>query len=146
MKYSEIKQLKKDLHAMDCEEWREAINDCRGTNEVELQGGDFRLILAADIDDIMKSELGGDGGDILGYFNASFLQDVTGIDYSVFEAMQKVDAQEAIGKLVISMDKLADLQKQYVSADGYGHHFAHYDGEEHELTINGANWYAFRTN
>ncbi|MDX8383720.1 MAG: hypothetical protein R8M45_06535 [Ghiorsea sp.] len=145
MKYSEIKQLKKDLHAMDCEEWREAINDCQGTNEIELQGGDFRLILAADIDDIMESELGNDEY-ILGCFNASFLQDVTGMDRAVFEAMQKAEAHEAIGKLIISMDKLADLQEQYVSADGYGHHFAQYDGNEHELTINGADWYAFRIN
>ncbi|MDX8384590.1 MAG: hypothetical protein R8M45_10950 [Ghiorsea sp.] len=145
MKYSEIKQLKKDLAAIDCEEWREAINDCRGTNEVELQGGDFRLILAADIDDIMESELGNDEY-ILGCFNASFLQDVTGVEHAVFEAMQKAEAYGAIGKLVKSMDKLSDLQEQYASADGYGHHFAHYDGNAYELVINGADWYAFRVN
>ncbi|MDX8400418.1 MAG: hypothetical protein R8K20_09250, partial [Gallionellaceae bacterium] len=115
------------------------------TNDVELQGGDFRLILAEDINDIMESELGDDEY-ILGCFNARFLQDVTGIEYTVFEAMQQAEAHEAIGKLVKSMDKLSDLQEQYASVDGYGHHFGKYDGNEHELVINGADWYAFRVN
>jgi hypothetical protein len=30
--------------------------------------------------------------------------------------------------------------------DGYGHTFASYDGKEHEVTINGDEYYVFRTN
>lgn len=31
-------------------------------------------------------------------------------------------------------------------ADGYGHHFARYDGNEYEWTIDGMDYYIFRTN
>ena len=44
--------------------------------------------------------------------------------------------------MVLSMDKLETLQEQYVSADGYGHHFASYDGNEHEV----GEYLAFRVN
>lgn len=33
-----------------------------------------------------------------------------------------------------------------LDADGYGHHFATYDGKEYEWTIDGMDYYIFRTN
>lgn len=33
-----------------------------------------------------------------------------------------------------------------LQADGYGHHFASYDGDEHECKIGVENYYYFRTN
>jgi len=39
-----------------------------------------------------------------------------------------------------------ETAKNCYNADGYGHHFASYDGEEHEWDIDGATYYIFRTN
>ena len=43
----------------------------------------------------------------------------------------------------IDWEKTAD---NCISADGYGHHFSHYDGSEEEAVLLGSNWYIFRTN
>jgi hypothetical protein len=57
--------------------------------------------------------------------------------------MQKAEAYEAIGKLIISLCKLPELQEAYASADGYGHHFNSYDFEEKEITVDGLTYYVF---
>ena len=64
------------------------------------------------------------------------------IDIDVIQAMQKAEAFEALGKLVMSTGKLEELQEKYASEDGYGHHFGHYDGCEYEL--NSQPYYAFK--
>lgn len=68
-----------------------------------------------------------------------FLAQVTGIDQDAIEAMQKAEAYEGIGKLVISLAKIEELQQQYVSADTYGHHFNAWDHSEIEI----GNYYVF---
>ena len=107
----------------------------------DFEAGGYRFIHKEDIDQIMQDELSNDEY-ILGCFNASFLAGVLGIDQDVIEAMQKAEAYEAVGKLILSLDKLEELQADYVSADGYGHHFSGYDGNEHEI----GDYYAFRIN
>lgn len=113
--------------------------DNADSSDFELDG--YRFISKDVIDNIMQDELACDEY-VLGCFNTSFLAEITGIDSEVFDAMQKSGSYEAIGKLIISGDYLAELQADYAGADGYGHHFAHYDGEEHEH----ANFYVFRVN
>jgi len=102
---------------------------------------DYRFIHEDDIDKILEDELGSDEY-MLGCFNAWFLADILDIDLDVIEAMQKAEAFEAIGKLVISMGKLHDLAKGYRNADGYGHHFSSYDGSEEQI----GDYYIFRQN
>jgi hypothetical protein len=47
--------------------------------------------------------------------------------------------------LMLSNKKgMKKLQSRYAQEDGYGHHFAHYDGETHECTINGEDYFFFR--
>ena len=79
---------------------------------------------------------------MLGCFNAWFLAEVLEIDQDTIETLQNAEAYDGVGKLVLSMGKLEELQQAYASADGYGHHFSHYDGSEE--CING--WYIFRVN
>lgn len=107
-------------------------------DDFEVDG--YRFIKAKAIDEIMKFELEGDEY-ILGCFTPSFLHCVTGIDSDVFEAMQEAEAFEAIGKLILSGDHMDTLVNEYICHDGYGHHFAHYDGNEDEI----GDYYVFRT-
>ena len=63
--------------------------------------------------------------------------------------MQKAEACGAIGMMVKRLDngsRIAELQEKYVAADGYGHHFSHYDGSGEEITLGGQDYYVFRVN
>lgn len=107
----------------------------------DFEVDDFRFIHQDDIDQIQQEELSSDEY-VLGCFKSWFLADVLDIDLEVIESMQEAEAFEAIGKLVISMDKLGQLQEGYTYADGYGHHFSRYDGSEWEA----CGYYIFRLN
>ena len=135
-------ELKSTCDAKDPVEIREAVEiiaPCSmqdfGVEDVTitLEGCEWRFIREDYIDQLMQEELSNDEY-VLGCFNDWFLANVLNIDIDVIQAMQKAEAYEAIGKLVISLGKLQELQENYVSSDGYGHHFAHYDGYEHNLT------------
>lgn len=142
MKYSEIKNIKAfcaDLFSSP--DWREVVQ-CALDGEPDFEVDNVRFISDDEIDNIQEEELGNDDY-ILGCFNAWFIADITGIDQDVIEAMQKTKAFEAIGKLIKSMGKLADLQQAYASADGYGHHFNGYNSDEEEITIDGTLYHVF---
>ena len=142
MKFSQVKTLKSELENLHSQP---SLSDVI-YESIHNQNDDFtvegvRFISSDSIDKIQQEEL--EGSESLGYFNASFLSSVTGIDIEVFEAMQEVEAYDAISKLVLSLDKLEDLQSEYVSADGYGHHFNSYDFSESEIMIDGVLFHAF---
>ena len=142
MKYSKIKQLINDCNNIGVDDWRDVVENLNnGENDFEVDN--HRFINSNNIDEIQQEELESDLY-ILGCFNSSFLASILDIDQDVLEAMKEAEAFEAIGKLIISLDKLEEVQEQYASADGYGHHFAHYDHNEHALTDH--NYLVFRVN
>jgi hypothetical protein len=109
----------------------------------DLDGAEYRLIDALEIDTIMKDELLADTY-ILGCCNAWFISDMTGLDIETIERAQKNESFELLGCL---MEKNIDeVQQGMASADGYGHHFSSYDGSEIEFHADGKDWYLFRTN
>ena len=108
---------------------------------IEYANCEYRVIDSKLIDEIMRDELESDLY-MLGCFNAWFLADILGTGTDTIETLQNSEAFEGLGKMIVNGGHLEELQKAYVSADSYGHHFASYDGEETEL--NG--WYVFRTN
>lgn len=137
-KISELKQLITELENLDVEEVKDVISKI-SEEETDFESGDYRFINSYHIDKIMTDELESDLY-MLGCFNASFIADATGLPIEMIEACQKSDAYEAIGKGIVAtcgVEKLADLYQQ---ADGYSHHFAHYDGEQHEVD----DYYVFR--
>lgn len=140
MKYSQIKTLKNFCNSLFSEpDWKEVLQNS-GAEDFEVDN--VRFIRADTIDEIQQDELSSDEY-MLGCFNAWFIADVLEIDQAVIEAMQKAEAFEAIGKLIISMGKLGELQEAYARADGYGHHFNSYDGNMEEIEIDGVDYYVF---
>ena len=136
MKFSEIKEVRELVG----HNWRDVVES------ISMEEDDFevdlhRFIRMDKIDEIQQNELSWEPY-ILGCFTDWFLAGILNLDIDVIKELQKAEAYEALGKMVLSMDKLEELQEQYVSCDGYGHHFAHYDHNEHEV----GNYYAFRVN
>jgi hypothetical protein len=142
MKYSQIKQVKAFCESLHSEpDWREVTSNInQGLNDFEVDN--VRFISSCSIDSIQQDELSSDLY-CLGCFNACYIAEVTGIDQDAIEAMQKAEVFEAVGKLIISLDKLEELQYAYASADGYGHHFNSYDFGEEELRIDGKMYHVF---
>jgi len=114
-------------------------------DESDCETDSWRLIRTDSIDAIMQEELGSDLY-ILGCFNSWFLASVLDIDEDVIVSMQDAEAFEAIGKLIISLGKLKDLQEGCAIADGYGAHFSPYDGDEWEIDTPNGTYHAFRIN
>lgn len=142
LKYSEIKSIREFCINLFSEpDWKEVVSNI-AQSEDDFEVDNVRFIKSDCIDDIQEEELGNDDY-LLGYFNAWFIAVVTGIDMDVIEAMQKAEAYEAIGMLIKSLGKLSELQQAYASADGYGHHFNRYNGNEEELRLNNVTYYVF---
>lgn len=128
----------RDEFSLDAFDAKEALaHMIEGEDDFEIGG--YRFIHQDSIDSIMEDELSSDEY-VLGAANAWFIAEVTGIDKEVIEAMQKADCYAAIGKMIISLDCLSEYQQGIVRHDGYGPHFAHYDGEQHDL----ANYHVFQ--
>ena len=140
MKLSEIKQLKDSLYMLASEpNWREVLELADyGKADFEVDG--VRFIASHSIDEIQRDELLSDLY-ILGCFNASFIASILSTDPEAIEAMQEAEAFEGIGKMLVP--HIEEVQEQYSSADGYGHHFNHYDFSEEEMTIAGNNYHVF---
>jgi hypothetical protein len=103
----------------------------------------YRFIKGDVIDTVQREELAGDTY-VLGCFNASFLSEVTSWPVALIEAAQDGEAFEALGEAILNEGYLDKLQELYATYDGYGNHFASYDGNDNEVTINGQLWHYFR--
>lgn len=156
--------LRKQVEEFAGGEWREMFEAFKnGETDFEVNG--YRFIYEDNIDEIMGDELSSDPY-ILGCFNASFIAAVTGLPEAIIKAAQDGEEHEAIGQWLIDEGHVYDssgpahyggIVANYVQSDGYGHHFATYDGEEHFikgygncasncLTDYNARYYVFRVN
>ena len=129
----------KGLANIGVDDWRETFEQA---DEDDFTVDGYRFIAADEIDSIMQDELLGDEY-ILGCFNAWFIADILGMPQDAVEKIQKAEAYEGLGALMAQ--HIEEVQQKYVSADGYGHHFARYDGHEHQVEVNGRDFYVFRT-
>ena len=142
MDYTQIKTIKNFCSNLASEpDWREVVEGINN-DTVDFEVDNVRFIHGDHIDIIQQEELESDLY-LLGCFNAPFLSGVLDIDQDVIETMQEAEAFEALGKLIISMGRLKELQQQYSSADGYGRHFNHYDYREGALMIDGSLYHVF---
>ncbi len=124
MKLSTIRDIKKMS-----DEWKEIVKYME-ESEKDFEVDDIRFIHSESIDQIQKDELSNDTYS-LGCFQAYFIADITGLDYSVVEKAQETESFDLLGELMLQ--KIDEVQKVYSSLDGYGHHFNYYDGNEQEI-------------
>lgn len=140
MKYSEIKNLKSFCENLHSEpNWRDVLSNILD-GESDFEVDNVRFIETDSIDEIQQDELLSDLY-VLGCFNADFLSGYLPLDADDIKNIQDAGAFEAIGKMCKS--EIESIQQGYASADGYGHHFNHYDFSEEELSINGNLYHVF---
>lgn len=136
MKFSQIKEIKTLTG-----DWREALEKIRD-GETDFTEDDYRFIHKDSIDEILSSEIAADEY-VLGSWTANAIATATGWPVGLVKAAQKGEAYAELGKAVIStpgaVEKMAELLIEW---DGYGHHFASYDGATNEI----GDWFVFRTN
>ena len=126
MNKKELETFLESLHSQpDLEEVLDRMSS--GDDDFEVDG--VRFIHRDAIDRIQREELSNDTY-ILGCFNAHFLADYLPLDSDTIEAMQEKELHEAIGELALK--HIEEIQQGYCGADGYGHHFNHYDFSEEE--------------
>ena len=131
-------QLAREVKSSGFTDWREVVEYMQsGDNDFEVENQ--RLIHKDAIDDIMQEELANDTY-MLGCFNAWFIADILDISTDAVEKMQKAEAFEGLGEMMLK--HIEEVQETYARMDGYGHHFSHYDGNERELD----EYYVFRVN
>jgi hypothetical protein len=135
--YKELRKL--DFDRAECVEIMQGMKDGENDFTVSVGRAEFRFINDAAINQIMKDELTSDLY-CLGACTPWFIADITGLDTDQIEKAQKSESFELLGAL---MEREIDkVQPAMVSADGYGHHFASYDGNEAEI----GTYHMFRTN
>lgn len=151
---TELNNVLEELNTMKLSELREVHNLCEENDldfrevvaqmvceEQDFEVDNFRFIAADAIDGIQQRELEGDKY-MLGCFTAQFLSEITNLSYDIIVALQEGEKYEAIGEHIEEQNLIEELQQEYARLDGYGHHFAHYDHNEHEVL----NYLAFRVN
>ena len=141
MKLSQLRDVKNLSNELDIDfkELTEQIID--ESNDFEID--DYRFIKVSEIDTIQQDELKNDLY-ILGCFTDWFIADNTNLSLKVVQALQKAEAFEELGELIV--DDIETLQSEYSRLDGYGHHFGRYDGNEYEITLNDIEYYYFKVN
>ena len=125
-------------NGFDADEIQEILEQME-TGEDEFEYGNYRFINEEAIDDILTEELSSDTY-ILGCFNDWFIADITGLGIDAVTKAQKDESYELLGELMLQhIDEVVD---EYISSDGYGHHFSGYDGSEELI----GDYYMFRVN
>lgn len=135
MKYSQIKKIKSFCDTLvSTPAWRDVVEAIvSGVQDFEVD--DVRFIHDAGILDVMTDELARDEY-ILGGFAAWCIAEATGWPVVLIEVAQSGQAYAQIGA-AMGKEQVRKLAEIYSSADGFGHHFNGYDGNEEELSVDG---------
>ena len=141
MKLSQLRDVKNLSNELDID-FRELTEQITDEND-DFEIDNYRFIKVSEIDTIQQDELKSDLY-ILGCFSDWFIADNTDLSLKVVQALQKAEAFEELGELIV--DDIETIQSEYVRMDGYGHHFGRYDGNEHETVLNNIEYYYFKIN
>lgn len=134
---------KSDLKSMtdagiEVDNLKDIFSAIRG-GETDFEVGNYRFIGESSIDEVMQDELASDTY-TLGCCTPWFVGNMLGVSPDDVKRCQDADCMDFIG--VMLAKDIEATQQGIVSADGYGGHFAHYDGNENTIT----GYYFFRVN
>ena len=101
--------------------------------EIDHSTRNWRIIDSNHIDNILAEEIADDTY-MLGCFQAWVIADATGWPISLVEAAQKAELFSEIGE-GMTEEQINEVAEIYAQHDGYGHHFATQDGDEHEIYV-----------
>ena len=141
MKLSQLRDVKNLSNELDID-FRELTEQITDEND-DFEIDNYRFIKVSEIDTIQQNELKDDLY-VLGCFSDWFIADNTDLSLKVVQALQKAEAFEELGELIV--DDIETIQSEYVRMDGYGQHFGRYDGNEHETVLNNVEYYYFKIN
>ena len=113
--------------------------------EYEIDGIDYLVLTDSEADDKVEEYI----EDSLWAFTPTFLSSVTGVDVSVFEAIQAngkyEDNNDAIWSIISATNtSMREVVEEAVRWDGRGHFLSQYDGEEVEVCADGEYYYCYR--
>lgn len=146
MKFSTIKSIKTFAESLVSEPCFREIVEAVNNKESDFEVNNVRFIKDSEILSIMADEIFNGDNYVLGCFNANFIADNSDLNYELVSACQESGAFEAIGQALndtLDQDEKESFCEEYASADGYGHHFNHYDGNSEEFTIDGELYHVF---
>jgi len=92
---------------------------------------DYRILTEEDAREEVYDAYRGDNY-MLGFFNASFIEDYICLDKETIETLQASEGYEGIGKAIMNSGKFEDMMDEYISLDGYGNALSSYDGNHEE--------------
>lgn len=134
---------------MDCEpdDLREEKYDCYGLKVFSAYGLEYAIGTDEEAQEAASEYI----KRTLWAFNASFILSHSKAGYSAelercLKDMQTKlceSANELVAALIEDMDEFIE---DAISADGRGHFLSSYDGNEEEIKVNGAFYYAYRLN
>lgn len=139
LSFSQLKNIYSFCSDNGIDDVREVVENIVN-EETDFEVNDYRFIDESEIDEIQQNELKSDLY-VLGCFNDWFISDNTNLSLKVVQALQKAEAFEELGELMV--DDIEEIQSEYASADGYGHHFSSYDGNTLEDLLS-LGYYAFK--
>ena len=111
----------------------------------EIDGIDYLVLTDSEADEKVKEYV----ENTLWAFNPNFLSNVTGIDESVFEAIQDNDKCEGNNEAIKSIleatnTSIEEVAEEAIRWDGRGHFLDRYSGEEIEVYADGEFYFCYR--
>ena len=125
-------------------DYRDVIDNIADLQD-DFEVDNYRFIKESEIDNIQLEELESDPY-ILGCFNGWFIADNTNLSYDIVRALQSAEKYSEIGEHIIDNNYTSAMQEEYSRLDGYGHHFARYDGHTMEDLLSEFGYYVFKVN
>ena len=113
--------------------------------EYEINGVDYLVLTDSEADEKVKEYV----ENTLWAFSPTFLSSVTGVDESVFEAIQDnggfEENNEAIKSILDATNtSIEEVAEEAIRWDGRGHFLDRYSGEEIEVYVDGEYYYCYR--
>ena len=111
----------------------------------EIDGIDYLVLTDSEADEKVEEYI----KETLWAFSPYFLSSVTGVDESVFEAIQDNDKCEGNNKAIMSIldatnTSIEEVAEEAISWDGRGHFLDRYSGEEIEVYVDGEYYFCYR--